>query len=220
MAGVIATHWISWYPSGMNERGHIVRQLARWFLLCCVAAAMVVCNMRGNDESGSKWKHGWPLTYLEQARSYGPVDPYCYPCCYCYCYGWYHEAPRWVRFGELDARVLLKFHTTVLLFNVFTALVILGCTSYAIARWFRGRTGIRPLQFSLRTLLLMPVLLAVTMACLHAATGLQRDRLKAFVTSADTIDTIVWLLATGFLWFGIGCTAYVGYVLVQRYVEF
>lgn len=157
-----------------TDRARFRRRLAATVLGTCVALALVVSNIRGCDRARrptaaeyAPWVHGWPLTWLRRNWvaiiaergtgssnvTYSPVG-----------------SRRWLSVSQSTWSGVYEFDWEALLLDALIAAVITTATVHTTHRWLV--TPRRRLQFSIRTLLLMPVVVAAVFALWHPVANL------------------------------------------------
>ena len=187
-------------------------------MLATLCVAFVATNLRG--ESGPLWQgggstgkpdvatwlHGWPTTYLirlQAADSVGGSEPSTY----------YGPMPRWVSLCDRNLLAIVKFSIGALLLNIAIALFIWISVFRLTSRWPALSRSTGPFQFSLRTLLLMPVVVSVSVLGVKHSPfdiGTLTDTITYGLDSFPILHGIL----RSILWLGVVCTVcVVGYDL-------
>ncbi len=191
-----------------------------WLTVAAVAIVLLAYNLRGRGEvpdipSGAIWNsdvprdldakyaHGWPLLFLER------------PCWDIAAVGTGGGAEvvvlasRWTLVSSMPLFAwdppLWHFSGVNLVLNFLFLLVIAFSTGYATERWLQERSqsqGLetdsrRPIQFTLRSILALTVIVAVMFGILQMDPSLW----------SSPLDFVVWLLSA-FIGFGVLCTLY------------
>ena len=213
----LPTGWLVRVQKNQWCRAH----LTTCFTVVSVIAAVVVFNVRGRgdapwpiwsigwgglndpqsvearqfDFQNARWEHGWPITYLERN---------------CYSYGvfkgvaQYTRRPQWcwlpnalgMTAGEGD----VFFNDALLWCDALIGLLVVAATGLVTDRLVKSRrdalakSASKPLQFGLRTLLLLVVVVAVMSAAAHADPSLWRS----------VGGVLIWLLSA-LLGYGVAC---------------
>ena len=145
-----------------------------------------------------QWRHGWPFAFLWRQRNVRVTDETEY-----WSYGIEDHRGTWSRWLRPDTAVYVApggFCQTTLLVDIAVGVLIVVSTGYTMER-----SRARRRQFSLRTLLLLPVIVAVMFAAAWIDPTLR-----------DFPDCILAWPLLGVVWFGVGCTVCAGGLLVVR----
>lgn len=180
---------VSYGTSGMSIRRSDRFQLCGSLVVLSVACSLFLINLRGTSPPSTltwaRWEHGWPATFMVRDAIIVERGYHQFTC------GW----PPW------DIHLGIRSTNTIAVgVNILTGVFILFCTAECLCH--SSAKPSRRFQFSLRSLLLLPVFVAIINGMLIG------------------MPQVLLVAVLFFVFVGVCCAGYTIFTYVAKLVRF